>query len=255
VKTFFSKGLLLVTFTIGANASILYVGNDIQTPVAVHDSDGTFLQFFGQNGATGTAINAAGHIWTVAPNFGSNNVVEYDAAENVINSFIATINGNWIEDMSHGAGNSIWVGTFEGNVFEIDDQTGAVLSSFAVPDSTFTGVAFDGVNLWLTGGLTSNNLFYYTTSGTLLNTIPLGAVCGGIGYDASDGTLYCGDFGVVRHYTTTGTLLGSFNTTSTAYHDGLEVGVGNVVIPEPGELVLMGIGLAGLIIRTRRRSI
>ena len=188
-----SKSLLTCVAIVGLvtamSASNLYIGNDTNGPVTIYTSAGVYVQDFGQGGATGSAIDAAGNVWTVAPNFGNNNVVEYDSSQNVLNSFIATINGQWVEDMSHGAGNTLWLGTFEGNVFAVNDQTGAILSSFAVANSSYTGVAFDGTNLWTSGGLSSNALYYYSTSGTLLNTIAIGTVCGGVGYDASDGTL------------------------------------------------------------------
>ena len=243
---------LLALVTCVSASSTLYIGNDTNTPVTVYLSNGTFVQYFGQNSATGSAINSAGDVWTVAPSFGNNQVVEYSPTQTVLNSFVATINGQWVEDMSHGAGNTLWLGTYEGNVFAVNDQTGAIMSFFSVPNSSFTGVAWDGTNLWLSGGLTTNALYYYTTGGTLLNTVPLGAFCMGLGYDASDGTLYCGNNPNVNHYDTAGNLLGSF-TAMGYYHDGLEVAnLGNPV-PEPSTLVFVGTGLAALCAHLRKR--
>jgi hypothetical protein len=253
-----SASLLLTVMAGGASAGNLYIGNDTSSPVTVYTTSGTFVQNFGQNGATGTALDAAGHVWTVAPNFGANAFVEYDSSQTVLNSFTAAVGGQWIEDLSHGAGSTIWAGTFEGSVFAINDQTGATISSFAVPNSTFTGVAFDGTNLWVSGGFTTDALYEYTTAGALLNTISLSNVCGGVGYDAASATLYCGDSGKVWHYTTAGALLGSFTTTASNYHDGLEAVnlIASSGVPEPGTISMMGFGLLALfggVVRGRKK--
>ncbi len=224
--------LIVLLLPLTVTASPLYIGNDTQSPVSVYTPTGVFVQDFGQGGATGTAL-AGGSVWTVAPAFGNNNVVQYDSAQNVLNSFIATINGNWVEDMSHGAGNTLYLGTFEGNVFAVNDQTGAILSSFAVANSTFTGVAFDGTNLWTSGGLTSQNLFQYTTVDAAGHHPARQHVRRrGLRFD---GTLWCGDFGLVPSLQHGRRAPRELNTSSGAYHDGLKVANLDAVstVPEP----------------------
>src|ERR1019366_258992 len=59
--------LSVLALVAGVSASNIYIGNDTQGPVTIYTSGGVFVQNFGQGGATGSAINAAGNVWTVAP--------------------------------------------------------------------------------------------------------------------------------------------------------------------------------------------
>lgn len=67
---------------------------------------------------------------------------------------------------------------FGDNILEIDLQTGATINSIPLPAAISTstdfdnGMAFDGVNLWITGGTTAPNSLYKVDpdNGTLLET-------------------------------------------------------------------------------------
>jgi hypothetical protein len=81
----------------------------------------------------------------------------------------------------------------------------------------------------LVGGNSSGGSLIHRRAfdGTILGSFDTGVTTGlgGLGFDASDGTLWVGTFGKIYHFSLTGELLGSFTTASTEFHDGLEVGV------------------------------
>ena len=254
----FLKASTILLLSVGTPAiagDILLLGFDTQTPVQRWTDTGTFIDNFGQGGATGSAFDGAGNFWTVAPGFGSNTIQKYDSTGTAIgSSFTASVNGQWIEDMTYGGGH-IWASTFEGHVFELDPTNGNTISSFDSVAS-FAGVAFDGTYLYTTNGFYSgdDSIEKWSTSGSFLGSISTGYNDGaGIGYSSTDNTFWVGYLGgEVRHFDTTGTLLGGF-TAGSAAHDGLEV---YAPIPEPETyaMLLAGLGLLGFMARRRKES-
>jgi hypothetical protein len=151
-------------------------------------------------------------------------ITKYDAAQNVLGTITF---GAGIEDMAYGGNDTLWLATNVGTVYHID-ASGAVLSQFDTGYGTIIGVATDGSILYTTDGyLGSNRIQKRAFDGTILADYDTGVVTPsglmGIGFDARDNTLWAGSNQMLYHFSTSGTLLGSFSTNG-SFHDGLEVG-------------------------------
>jgi len=248
--------LLLLGLLLGNSAaSTLLVGKDTNQLLGEFTTTGTFIQNWGVIGrSTGAAVDGSGNVYITNPSFG-NNIIEKQSPTNVaLGTITATVNGQWIEDLGNFTGNFLLAGTFEGSIFKIDITNGSHTLLFATGFS-FTGVTYDGTNIWATGGLANNNVYKYDLAGNVLATCSTGQNNGGIGYDATDGTLYIGHFnGLVTHNSLNCTQLGSFTVAGfSGFVDGLEVrgATTQTRVPEPGTFLLLASGLAAIIIRRR----
>lgn len=239
----------------GAHASTLLAAWDTNGPIREYTTGGAFIQTWGtvNNNATGPASDEFGNVYGTNPGFG-NNVIEKSSPSNVsLGTFTATLGGNWVEDATYLGGGYLALSTFEGNVFKVD-QTGAYSLLFATGES-YVGVTYDGANLWTTSGFFGANTIYKRDfGGAVLASFTVDFSPGGIGYDASDGTLYIGDLnGNIHHVSTGGSLLGAFNAGTSNAIDGLEV---KAAVPEPATFALMLAGLAavGALARGRKQG-
>jgi hypothetical protein len=204
--------------------TILWVGIDTNGPIQRFTRDGMLIGSWGASGASGVAVDGAGHVYTaVFGGSGSTTITKYDAAQNVV----STINfPAWVEDMTYGGNNTLWIATNVGIVYHIN-STGAILSQFNT-GFQIPGIATDGSLLYITDGVGGSGVIQKRAfDGTILGSFStaVGGDLLSLGYDPSDGTLWAGSFGKLYHFSLTGTPLGSLSTNTQFWHDGLEVSV------------------------------
>jgi len=153
-----------------------------------------------------------------------------------------------------GGDNTLWVGLNTGEVQHIT-TSGTLLSSFDPGHGFFPGITTDGTYLYLTDGLYGTGAIEtWTFGGTMLSSVSTGFAQNlGIGYDASDSTFWVGYYEIVRHFDSSGNLLGSISGGLGAWHDGIDVGeIGTV--PDASIMFLLGPTLIGLVSLGRKRT-
>jgi parallel beta-helix repeat protein len=84
-------------------------------------------------------------------------------------------------------GNSIWTATLNGDVFELNPRTGAVLNHWTFPGVQPWGMAFDGANLWI-NDFAEKKVYQMDRQGQVLSTFVIPDTVGGAKGLAWDGT-------------------------------------------------------------------
>jgi hypothetical protein len=231
---------------------LLWVGFNTQSPIQKYSTTGVSAGSFGPNGASGVALDGSGTVFVAQPTATDTKISALDAAQNLLFSFDFTTGvdpdatgfGSWVDDMTYGGSNTLWIAAFTGWVYQVN-FTGAIIQSFNTTHQS-TGVATNGSVLYTTQGRDTGDIDVWTLGGvhsaTIFTQLFEG---GGIGHAASDNTLWVGASTDVYHVSLTGTTLAKLTLSPDAFHDGLEVGSVGLqaeLVPEPNSVSTAVIG-------------
>ncbi|HEX6880212.1 MAG TPA: aryl-sulfate sulfotransferase [Terriglobales bacterium] len=239
-------------------ASTLFIGSNATGPVQRYTTAGSFLGSFGQNGATGTALDGAGYVYTAQPG-NTSTITKYDATETPVATTVFSSgvdNGggfpNFVTDMAYGGASTLWLAGYNGMVYRVN-TAGNVLAQFDT-GSVFTGIATDGTFLYTSEGIGGGNIYQRASDGTLITTIATGLPeTLGLAFDAQDGSFWVGGTDTLTQVSSSGAILNTLSIPG--FHDGLEVGdIGTAAVPEPATFLISGLGLAGLFLLRKNRS-
>jgi hypothetical protein len=225
---------LLVTAMLAAVASpqaqfgnSLWIGTDNTSGRMVLNTDrsGTLLQSVGPVEATGFAIDLTANLIYFGKSLGG--ITAYDLTTLTPGS---SFSAGGTEDMTFD-GHFIWRGGTAGPaaspiITKIDPVTHVSVQGFTVPFQAL-GIAWDGSGFWIAEFTFNGRIQRFDNAGNptspSFNTT-INGVNGGLAFDPTDNSLYVGTSNKVFHYTTTGTLLGSFTIPGSdgRFVDGLE---------------------------------
>jgi hypothetical protein len=235
------------------------VGSNAGAPdqVELLSVTGTALGAIGPHNASAAAMGSNGNMFFALPGDSSSTVQEYDAAQNLISSFVFAPlsdprpSAAYIEDMTWGPGGWIWISTFSGNVYSV--STAGVLQGSFDTGTSSPGIATDGTFLYTTEGAgflnPASHFYRRDTSGNILDSIDTGLNDTlGIGFDSESGTFWIGGFDMLSRVDGSGNVLDQFAV------DGVHTGVEVTSSPEPATFVLIAFSLATPLSLQRKKA-
>jgi hypothetical protein len=241
-----AAGVLLFTASAVADstAGSLWIGNDTNASLGILNTStsGTLLRSIADTVGVGFGID--GNTLYVNSLFIGGNTYDLDTLA-ITGAFTLP---HASEDMTFSGG-FIWAGDFGGQAIDqVDPVTGLRVGGFSLGFAPL-GLTTDGAGgFWVSEFASGAVLRHFDGSGNLLGTLDPTDIVGfrgGLGFDASDGSLYIGTFGAVYHYTTAGVDLGSFTIADGRFVDGLEFSPSSA-IPEPSSVFLLGTGILAM---------
>lgn len=259
-------GLLLVALLASQSLraqSVLYITNgDASSLQAINTSTGAII-YSATSAPSDYAIAVRNTIW-LRPYNGSLSSHEYSLATGAATGTTATINATaaseqWLDGTTDGTFNYTlgWTGSSTVNIYRANaDWSNAALLFNTSPlslGSDLMGITYDSAsgNLWISGDTTISQV---SMAGALVSQFTHTDSRGSIAYDPTTDTLWYvpnSTSSPLLQYSKTGTLLQSLTVNG---RSGNVWGAEFQMVPEPSTYALLGLGLAGLFWRNRRRT-
>lgn len=260
--------LLLIAAATGpalrAQTTLYLANGDASSLQAINTSTGAFT-FNVTSSSSEYAIAVRDTIW-LRPYSGPVTAHEYSITTGAPTGLTATISATtpseqWLDGTTDGTFNYTlgWTGGSTVNIYRANgDWSGASLLFNTSPlslGSDLMGITYDlaSGNFWISGSSMISQIHFDGTTATLVSQFSHAGGRGSLAYQSTTDTLWYvpnSSSASILQYSKSGTLLQSLTTpTRSSNIWGSEF----QMIPEPSTYVLLGLGLAGLLWRNRRR--
>src|SRR5450432_1225990 len=235
MKTTYSITVSLITLWLGqAVASAGFVNGPFTAgEILLNNYGGANVQRYTSSGGLEQTFTGIGVEWRGASLTPTGDLVtSFDSPNEGIDIFNfagtnigAFVTGNDIQgDVSVFANGTLALNDQSNSTVQLYTQGGASLGNVSMPGVTDPlGNTVGADNVLYVAGLLSGNIGKVSQSGSFLGTISLGFDPGDLVMNPIDGTLWVSDYNndLVKHITTSGTVLGSFSIGLTGFFYGI----------------------------------